>query len=118
MTDAPVSVTITQLILAALPMTLAAVASFVTSLRNHSATRLAAVKAVEAKEAAEQTTDKIDQISVTINGRLSELLDTLKQNALTNSASQRALGIMEGRELEREKNLEREKDKNSSTPNG
>jgi hypothetical protein len=105
MTDAPVSVTITQLILAAIPMTLAAVASFITSVRNHSAAKLAAQKAAEAKEAALQTTSKIDQITVKINGRLSELLEALRQSAILDAASQRAIGHMEGiakgRELER-----------------
>jgi hypothetical protein len=105
MSDAPISVTITQLILAAIPMTLAALASFVQSVRNHSAAKVAAEKAVEAKEEAIKTTDKIDLITISINGRLSELIEALRQSALLDAASQRAIGHMEGivkgRELER-----------------
>lgn len=74
----PASVSIVQLILAALPMTLAALASFIVSLRNHDQAKLAAAKALEAKHAASETTAKVEEVRLNINGRLSELLTAVR----------------------------------------
>jgi hypothetical protein len=106
MTDAPIQVTITQLVLAALPMTLAAIASFITSIRNHGAANDAAAKAADAKDAATATSEKVEEIRISVDGRLTELLEALREKAIVEAAAQRALGNLEGlakgRELERE----------------
>lgn len=87
----PVVVSITQLILAALPMTLAAIASFIVSLRNHDAAKVAAARAHEAKQAASETTAKVEEVRLNVNGRLTELLEAV-----------RAAGHLEGLQAARE----------------
>lgn len=105
MADAPISVTMTQLVLAAIPPTLAAIAALIQSIRNHSATKDAGDKAIEAKEAAAQTTAKVEEIRITVNGKLELLIDTLREKAAVEAAAQRAIGQLEGiakgREIER-----------------
>lgn len=101
-----VSVTITQLVIAALPLvlpvTLTSLATFIVAIRNRDAAASAADHATEAKQVASVTASKVDDIRVSVNGRLSELMAAVTAKAASDvvaaHAAGRHLGILEGRE--------------------
>lgn len=74
---------------------LGVIASFVASLRNHTAIKVAAVKnAVDLEVAADKNHDAIQEVKSSLNGKLAQLIDAT-------SAAARAEGVLAGRVDER-----------------
>lgn len=101
-----VSVTITQLIIAALPLvlpvTLTSIASFIIALRNRETAVDAAHNALEAKDRAIEAASKMEEVRVSVDGRLTELIEALHAKAAADVLAAHAtgmhLGHLEGRD--------------------